>query len=169
MPECSVSLEQYAELCARMSETAGDVSKEYAIAAGLGVQSADWEAAKAHYTKQMQDPTDIGKTAMAFMPLYQAAQARMRGGLAPCTIETYSKVHAGMAFRKDAADPSKKIDYMLVLAENGFTQPQWLEIEGYWTPRVAMNTDPRFDPAMAARFAELIQAESDRILGIKRG
>jgi hypothetical protein len=169
MTDCSVSLEQYAELCARMAETAGDVSKENAIAAGLGIGPADWAAAKDHYTRKMQDPSDMGKTAMAFMPLYQAAQAKMRGGQAPCTIETYSKVHAGMAFRKDAADPSKKIDYMLVLAENGFTQPQWLEIEGYWTPRVAMEADPRFDPAMAARFAELIQSESDRILGIKRG
>jgi hypothetical protein len=169
MPDCNVSLEQYAELCARMAETAGDVSKENAIASGLGVQAADWAAAKDHYTMKMQDPSDMGKTAMAFMPLYQAAQAGMRGGDAPGSIETYSKVHAGMAFRKDPADPSKKIDYMLVLAENGFTQPKWLEMEGYWTPRVAMNTDPRFDPAMAARFAELIQAESDRILGITRG
>lgn len=168
MPDCTVSLELYAELCARMAETAGDVSREYAIAAGLGVQAADWDLAKEHFTKRMQDPADMGKTAMAFMPLYQAAQARMRGGQAPCTLETYSKVHAGMAFRKDTADPSKKIDYMLVLAENGFTQPQWLEIEGYWTPRVAMSSDPRFDPAMASRFAELIQAESDRILGITR-
>jgi len=169
MPDCVVTLETYAELCARMAETAGDVSKEYAIASGLGVQSADWESAKEYYTKRMQDPSDMGRTAMAFMPLYQAAQARMRGGQAPCPIETYAKVHAGMAFRKDATDPSKKIDFMIVLAENGFTHPQWLEIEGYWTPRVAMNADPRFEPASAARFAELIQSESDRILGITRG
>lgn len=165
MPDVSVSLEQYAELCARMAETGGDVARENEIAAGFGISPEDWDAAKKHYTARMSDPSDMGRTAMAFMPLYQEAQARLRGGEAPGTLEQYSKVHAEMAFRKDPEDPSRKIDFMIVLEENGFTHPKWLEMEGYWTPRVASDTDPKFDPEQAAKFRELVQKNLDRILG----
>jgi hypothetical protein len=168
-----VTLEKYAELCALMADTGTDTARQTAIAEENGVKSADWEAAKAGFTAKMSDPADMGKTALAFMPLMQAAQTRMRGGKEPCTLETYAKVHAEMANRKDPADSSKKIDYMVVLAENGFTQPKWLECESYWTPVVVNDpTKPelgvRFNQEKAARFAELIQKESDRVLGIVR-
>ncbi len=169
-----VSLEKYAELCALMADTGTDEEKQNSIAEANGVKTEDWKAAKDGYTKRMMDPADMGKTAMAFMPLMQAAQAKARGGAEPCTIEVYAKVHAEMALRKDPADPGKKIDYMVVLQENGFTQPKWLECENYWTPVVT--TDPklpaemqqRFNPEKGAKYAELIQKESDRILGITR-
>ncbi len=73
------SIEQYAELCAAMADTAGDVNRENAIAAAQGVGADVWAASKAGYTAKMCDPNDMGRTAMAFMPLYQAAQARARG------------------------------------------------------------------------------------------
>lgn len=161
-----IPLEQYADLCALMADTAGDVAREHAIAAEHGVSTADWDASKTGYTAQMSDPADMGKTAMAFMPLYQAAQAKMRGGGEPCSLETYAKVHAEMAYRKGA--DGQKIDYNLVLAEHGYTHQSWLECEGYWTPRVAGGYDPSYDPAQAARFAALVQEESDRIFGATR-
>lgn len=168
MGEVNVSLEKYAELCVLMAETGGDESKEIEIAQARDVTGEEWKAAKAHYTAKMQDPGDMGKTAMAFMPLYQEAQARMRGGEAPGSLELYSKVHAEMAYRKDPGDPTKKIDFMIVIGENGFTHAKWLEMEGYWTPRVATDEDPKFNHEDARKFRELIQKESDRILGIKR-
>jgi len=168
MADCNVSLEKYAELCARMASTGGDLSREHQEAAASGVSPADWDAAKAFYTAKMSDPADMGRTAMAFMPLYQAAQAAMRGGAEPGTLETYARVHAEMAYGKDPSDPSRKVDFMSVLEANGFTHAAWLEMEGYWTPRVAMDSDPRFDPELAARFAGLIQKEADRVLGIVR-
>lgn len=161
-----IPLEKYADLCALMGNTGGDEAKENAIADANGVSPADWKAAKTGYTAKMSDPSDMGKTAMAFMPLYQAAQAKMRGGTEPCTLEVYTKIHAEMAFRKDPA--GNKINYQLVLAENGFTHQSWLECEGYWTPRVGADTDPKYDAAAGARFRVLMQQESDRILGIKR-
>jgi hypothetical protein len=168
MGDIAVSLEVYAELCALMAETGGDIEKENSIAASKGVGPGDWKAAKDYYTAKMQDPADMGKTAMAFMPLYQAAQASMRGGGEPGSLEVYTKVHAEMALRKDPADPTKKIDHMTVIAENGFTHAQWLEMEGYWTPRVGSDEFPEFDRELAQKFAELYQKESDRILGIVR-
>lgn len=172
-PINGVSLEKYAELCALMADTAGDESKEIAIAEANGVSGADWKAAKTGFTARMSDPSDMGKTALAFMPLLQEAQTKARGGKEPCSLEVYAKVHAEMGLRKDPADPEKKIDYNVVLAENGFTHQQWIECENYWTP-VVMNdpTKPtlqaRFDAAKSQLFAELSQKEADRILGIQR-
>lgn len=161
-----VTLEKYAALCAAMADTGGDESKELAIASQHSVSGDEWKASKAHFSAKMSDPSDMGKTAMAFMPLYQAAQAALRGGGEPCTLEVYAKIHAEMAFRKDAS--GKQIDYTLVLAEHGYTHQAWLECEGYWTPRVASDADPKFDAALAAKFRALSQQESDRIFGIVR-
>lgn len=166
-----ISLEQYADLCALMADTAGDVAKENAIAQASGVSPAQWNEAKTGYTAKMSDPTDMGKTAMAFMPLYQAAQAKARGGKEPCTLEFYTKVHAEMAFSKDALGNQK--NHHLVLAENGTHHQAWLECEGYWTPIVGAPTilgaaNPKFQPELHQKFAALMQSESDRIHGIKR-
>jgi hypothetical protein len=147
-----IPLEQYADLAARMADTGGDEAKELAIAQASGVSADDWKEAKASYTKKMMDPSDMGKTAMAFMPLYQAAQARLRGGKEPCTLEVYTKVHAEMAYRADAT--GKQVNYQIVLAEHGFTHQSWLECEGYWTPRVVSPEDPKFDADAAMKFRQ---------------
>ena len=166
-----IPIEKYADLCALMADTGGDVKKENAIAEAHGVSAADWLASKTGYTAKMSDPKDMGKTAIAFMPLYQAAQAKARGGKEPCTLEFYAKVHAEMANKKDAA--GNKMNHHLVLAENGTHNQAWIECEGYWTPIVGAPTilgapNPKFKPEMQAKFAALIQKESDRVNGIKR-
>lgn len=166
-----IPLEKYAELAALMANTGGDESKEFAIAAEHGVSAEEWTASKTGWTAKMSDPADMGKTALAFMPLYQAAQAKARGGAEPCSLETYAKIHAEMAYRKDPM--GNKIHYMLVLAENGMSQPLWLECEGYWTPRVGADTilgqpNAQFVPELAQRFRVLMQSESDRVQGIVR-
>lgn len=166
-----ISIEQYADLCALMADTAGDVGKENAIAAAHGVSAEAWHASKTGYTARMSDPNDMGRTAMAFMPLYQAAQARARGGKEPCTLAFYAKVHAEMALKQDPM--GNKVNHHLVLADNGTHHQAWLECEGYWTPIVGApeilgQPNPRFDPAQAQQFAALMQQEADRIHGIVR-
>lgn len=166
-----IPLEQYADLCALMADTGGDEAKEFALAAAHGVSADDWKASKAGWTAKMSDPTDMGKTALAFMPLYQAAQAKARGGAEPCTLEMYAKVHANMALRKDAM--GNKLDYNIVLAENGFTHQTWIECEGYWTPQVGGDTilgepNPKWNPELGHKFKVLMQQESDAVLGIVR-
>jgi hypothetical protein len=166
-----IAIEKYADLCALMADTGGDESKEAAIALANGVSVDEWKASKAGWTAKMSDPSDMGRTALAFMPLYQAAQARARGGKEPCTLEFYTKVHAEMAFKKDPM--GNKMNHHLVLAENGTHHQAWLECEGYWTPKVGADTilgqpNPQYDPELAQKFRTLMQAESDRILGIKR-
>ncbi len=166
-----IPLERYADLCALMADTGGDEAQELAIAQAHGVSAAEWLASKAAWTAKMSDPADQGRTALAFMPLYQAAQARARGGAEPCTLEVYARVHAEMTNRRDAQ--GNKLDHNLVLAEHGFTHQAWIECEGYWTPLVGGDTilgqpNPSFDPRLGAEFRAMLQAESDRVLGIVR-
>jgi hypothetical protein len=166
-----IPIEQYADLCALMADTAGDVNRENAIAGQHGVSADLWHASKTGYTAKMSDPNDMGRTAMAFMPLYQAAQARARGGKAPCTLEFYAKVHAEMAWMKDGA--GNQMNHHLVLANNGTHHQPWLECEGYWTPIVGApeilgQPNPKYDPTQAQQFRILMQAESDRIFGVVR-
>ena len=163
-----IAIEKYAELCVLMSDTGGDESKEFAIAEQQGVSADEWKASKAGFTAKMSDPADMGKTAIAFMPLYQAALDKRRGGGEPCTLELYSKIHVHMAFRKDPLDSSKKIDYNIVLAENGYTHQQWLECESYWGPRVISPDEAKWDPVLGMKFRELTQKESDILNGIVR-
>lgn len=166
-----VSLEKYADLCALMADTGTDESKQIAIAEANGVNATDWQAAKNGFTMKMSDPTDMGKTALAFMPLYQVAQTKLRGGKEPCSIELYAKIKGQMAFRKDAADSTQKINYMVVLEENNFTHQQWIECENYWTPVVAYDANmptlaERFNAEKSLLFKQIVQAESDKIAGI---
>jgi hypothetical protein len=161
-----ISLEQYANLCVLMTDTNGNEAQEVAIAIARGVAGPAWLEAKAYYTAKMMDASDMGRTAMAFQPIYQSAQARLCSGIEPCPLELYTKIHAEMAYRRDAS--GKKVNYQLVLAEHGHTHQSWLECEVYWTPRVASNVDPKFDIAAATRFRSLLQEEHDRIFGIDR-
>jgi hypothetical protein len=166
-----IPLEQYAILCALMADTGGDVARENEIAARAGVSPEAWEQAKAGYTAQMSDPNDMGRTAMAFMPVYQAAQAFQRGGAEPCTLEFFAKVHAEMAYLTDPG--GDRMNHQLVLAQNGTSHQAWLECEGYWTPIVGApeilgQPNPKFDPSKHQEFAALMQREADRIHGIAR-
>jgi len=166
-----IPIEQYADLCALMADTGGDVAKENAIAESHGVSAADWAASKTGWTAKMSDPADMGKTAMAFMPLYQAAQAKARGGKEPCTLEFYTKVHAEMAYKK--GPDGKQMNHHLVLANNGTHHQAWLECEGYWTPLVGASEilgqpNPKYNPELSQKFAALMQKEADIINGITR-
>jgi hypothetical protein len=170
-PINGVSLEKYAELCALMADTGTDTAKQAQIAEANGVSAADFEAAKTGWTARMSDPSNMGQVAMAFMPLMAKAQEKNRGGGAPGPLEVYTRVHAEMAFKKD--ENGNQMDYMKVLEANGFTQPKWLEMENYWTPRVINDpTKPQlaaqFNAEDSAKFQALMQQESDKINGIVR-
>lgn len=163
-----IPIEKYAELCALMADTAGDEQREFAIAAAHGVSEAEWLESKTDWTAKMSDPADGGKTALAFMPLYQEAQARARGGAEPCTLEFFAKVHAEMSFRLDSA--GDKVDHHVVLAENGIEHHRWLECEGYWTPIVGAPTilgepNPKYDAARSTEYQALLEQERVRIKG----
>lgn len=158
-----ISIELYAKLCALMANTGGDEQKELAIAGEHGVGPAAWKAAKDVWTQRMaHGAPQQGAVVQAFMPHYQAAQAAMRGGAEPMSIEQYARIAAEGAFEKDP--DGNKVDIDVILARYGLNRTTWGEVCGYWVPR---HNDPAH-PEIHRRFAELTQAESDRILGIDR-
>ena len=161
-PIAGVSIEKYAELCARMMDTGTDTAAQEAIAAEQGVDAASWNAAKDGWTARMQDASNMGKVAQAFMAVYQAEQARLRGGAPPSTLAEYATIHAAIAWEKGPDGSPLGLD--AVLARSGLSVTRWGEINGYWTPKV---NDPA-DPA-AGEFRQRIQEESDRLHGITRG
>ena len=160
-PIAGLSLERYAQLSAKMKDTGGDMEKCYAIAEAEGVSRADFDAAMKGWTARMSDPATAGQVAGAFMPLYQAAMSEMRGGGEPIDIETYAKVVAEYSFEKD--DAGQQIPVPVVLTRYNLDPTKWNEITSYWTPKINDQNDPA-----AAKFRELLQKESDRILGITR-
>jgi hypothetical protein len=160
-PIQGVDLAKYAELCAAMMNTGDDVAAQVAIAADQGVSAEAWKAAQAGWTARFSDASNQGKVAHAFYPLYQAAQSRNRGGGEPMPLAQYARIVAEYSFEKDAA--GQQVDVNLVLARYGMTTTTWGEVTGYWTPKVNDPADPS-----AGEFRALVQAESDRILGIVR-
>ena len=87
-PINGISLERYAELSAEVADTQ-DPEKQAEIVGKLGVARADWEAAKAGWTARMQDMSLMGQVAMRYMPLYQAALEKKKGGAPQVSFEDY--------------------------------------------------------------------------------
>jgi hypothetical protein len=161
-PIAGVNLEKYAELCAAMADTNHDEAKEIAVAETLGVAGPAWLEAKKGWTdRMMDDAKKTGKLAQAFMPLYQGEQAKLRGGAEPMDLETYARVAAELAFLK--GPDGGMVNQEGHLATHGLTLTKWGEISGYWVPKVNDPADPS-----AGTFRVLMQAESDKIFGIKR-
>src|SRR5215813_4540865 len=88
-PINGISLERYAELGAAISDFMDDKAKVAETIQKEGVSPTDWEAAKTGWTARMQDMSLMGRVAMAYMPLYQAALAKRKGGQATCSYEDY--------------------------------------------------------------------------------
>ncbi|RZI98639.1 MAG: hypothetical protein EON90_12600 [Brevundimonas sp.] len=158
-PINGVSIEKYAELCALMAETDNDKSREFAIAEANGVPADDWVAAKAGWTARMSDPADMGKTALAFMPLYRVAQENMRGGGEPCALETYSRLYAIVYFGGGA--PSKRDVVTAIVEREGHTYPQWIAYNTYWGEVVGEEKSPRFDMEKARTFGKIVKGIAD--------
>ena len=158
-PINGVSIEKYADLCARMADTDNDESREIAIAEAFGVPADDWIAAKAGWTARMCDAADMGKTAMAFMPLYREAQEKMRGGGEPCSLEEYSRLYAIVYLR--GADPSQRDAVTAIVEREGHTYPKWLEYNAYWGEVVGEEKSPRFDMEKARTFGKIIKGIAD--------
>jgi hypothetical protein len=68
-----ITIERYAELRAKMDDVIKDREKCVRIAESEGIKRADWEAAHEGWQVKFADPSDMGRTASKFMPLWEAA------------------------------------------------------------------------------------------------
>jgi hypothetical protein len=124
-PINGISLEQYAELGAAITDVPGE-TEQLRIVQTHGVSAQDWQAAKAGWTARMQDMALMGRVAMAYMPLYQAALAKRNGGVASCSYEDFVGVSAAI----------KVFGWEAALNACGVTQGEWTEVAGGWTSQM---------------------------------
>jgi hypothetical protein len=121
-PINGITLERYADLGAAVADHMNDPKKVSEIIAAEGVQAADWEAAKTGWTARMQDMSLMGRVAMAYMPLYQAALAKRKGGQATCSYEDYVAASAAI----------KVWGFEVALNAMGVSQSDWTEVAAEW-------------------------------------
>jgi hypothetical protein len=144
-PINGISLDRYAELSAEVSDTQ-DANKQAEIVEKLGVQRADWDAAKAGWTARMQDMSLMGQVATRFMPMYQAALAKKSGGTPQVSFEDYVAMSGAVPV----------IGFEGMLQHYKVTQNQWTMIAGHWNNLIP--TNPQY-----MQFGMLVQNESARI------
>ena len=122
-PINGISLEKYADLGAALDGKEKDKKAVAEILAAEGVSEADYEAAKTGWTARMQDMSLMGKVATAFMPLYQAALAKRKGGAARVSYEDFVHVSALI----------KIYGYEAAVQTAGVSGSEWAEAAGAWT------------------------------------
>lgn len=159
-PINGVSLEQYANLLALMSDCGEDEERCLMIAASQGVGAAAWAAAKEGWTARMADPALENRVSYAFLDFYSPAMERKRGGKEPISLEEYTRIFAETSFRKDPLDASKPIDRLVVLKENNLTESHWNECLVYWSPKVSDGQNPVYQ-----HYSQLLRNEMQRLTG----
>lgn len=128
-PINGISLERYADLGAAIADFMNDQARVAAVLAQEGINPADFEAAKAGWTARMQDMSLMGRVAMAYMPLYQAALARRKGGQAQASYEDFVGVSAAIK----VWGPQVGLDAC------GVSMSDWSEVAGHWNQTMAQN------------------------------
>lgn len=128
-PINGISLERYADLAAALDGKGDDPRTIEATLMAEGATRADYEAAKSGFTARMQDLSLMGRVATAFMPLYQAALARRKGGAARVTYQDYVHVSALI----------KLYGYEAGVQASGVSASDWTEAAGYWTAQMSAN------------------------------
>jgi hypothetical protein len=128
-PIQGISLERYAELGAALDGKDNDPKGTAEVLAAEGVSREDYEAAKQGWTARMQDMSLMGRVATAFMPLYQAALARRKGGAARISYEDFVHVSALI----------KIYSFEGAMHASGMSMSDWTEAAGHWTSTMGAN------------------------------
>ena len=128
-PINGISLERYADLGAALDGKEKDKKAVAEILAAEGVSAEDYEAAKTGWTARMQDMSLMGKVATAFMPMYQAALARRKGGAARVSYDDFVHVSALI----------KIYGYEAAVEAAGVSGSEWAEAAGHWTSTMSAN------------------------------
>ncbi len=128
-PINGISLERYADLGAALDGKDKDPAAIDQVLQTEGVSRADYEAAKAGWTARMQDMSLMGRVATAFMPLYQAALAKRKGGAARISYDDYVHVSALV----------KIYGFEAAIEAAGVSMSDWTEAAGYWNNQMSAN------------------------------
>jgi hypothetical protein len=147
-PINGISLERYAELGADVSDFVNDQEKCAQIVEARGINRADWQAAVAGWTARMQDMSLMGRVAMAYMPLYQAALAR-KGPVAQASYEDFVTLSAAI----------KAWGYEGMCQAYRMSQTQWTQVAGFWNDSMAR------EPMRYMSHHQFVEQEAARLRG----
>jgi hypothetical protein len=70
---CGITLERYAELCAKMNDVISNKEECIRVARSEGIKISDWESAHKGWQERITDPADMGKTASRFVDIWNRA------------------------------------------------------------------------------------------------
>ena len=144
-PIAGISLERYAELCAKMKDCGGDLEVCASIAAENGVDRATWEAAMNGWNARMHDPATAGQVALAYMPLYQSALAKYGGPVATASYEDYIEMSAMINTDMEGLI-RRPTNLEIMYAKFGIDAVKWSQISTHWVDRMIK------DPQLGADF-----------------
>ena len=128
-PIQGISIERYADLGAALDGTDDRPDDVRRVLTAEGVSEADYHAARTGCTARMQDMALMGRVAMAFMPMFQAALARRKGGAASLSYEDF--VHASAAI--------KVFGFEGAMNACGLSMSDWTEAAGQWNTTMSQN------------------------------
>lgn len=154
-PIAGVTLEQFADLCARMARQGDDEEVFARIAEGQGVSRDSWEAARAGWTARMEDPATARHVVLPYMPLYQAALAQHGGPAAAATYEEYIEMTA--MINTTTTSPTRPHDLDTMYARFSIDPVSWSQISTYWVDRV------RTDIQLGDDFGRRVKARVDEL------
>lgn len=146
-PIAGVTLEKYAELCAKMANTPNEDDAFAAVAEANGVSRADWAAARAGWNERMENTATAATVALAYMPLYQAALAKYGGERATATLDEYIEMSAMINSDLKGEDARPK-DLDAMYAKFGINPQKWSQISTDWVEKLTK------DPLLARDFAD---------------
>jgi len=73
-----ISIEKYAELCAKMDDIINDNEACVKVAESSGYSRTEWNSAHSGWQKRITDPEDMGKTASKFVECWQNEITKLR-------------------------------------------------------------------------------------------
>lgn len=163
-PIAGVTMEQFADLCARMARVPDDPEVFARIATEQGVARTDWETARAGWTARLENPASARHIVLQYMPLYQAALAQHGGPAASATYEQYIEMTA--MINTGTTEPNKRPTQLEPMyAAFGITVIDWSQISTYWVER--LTTDVQLGADFANRTKERIgQLDIDFLAGV---
>ena len=144
-PINGITLERFAELGAEVADSVNDPEACARIVESKGVSRADWDVASKGWIARMQDPALMGRVAMAYMPLYQAALAKKKG-----TVDVSYDDYIALSGARAALGAPR------FAAQYGLDDTTWYQIAGAWNAKIP--TDPRY-----GMYGMQVEQESNRI------
>jgi hypothetical protein len=144
-PINGITLERFAELGAEVADSVNDPEACARIVESKGVARADWEAASKGWIARMQDIALMGRVAMAYMPLYQAALAKKKG-----TVDVSYDDYVALSGARAALGAPR------FAAQYNLDDTTWTLIAGAWTAKIP--TDQRY-----MMYGMQVEQEANRI------